>query len=244
MISHYTCLKVDFPHFDNHGILEAMTSHPPKHWTTLLVDLDDTLYPANSGVWDMISDRMEQYMRETLAIPAQDVHRIREELFQTYGTTLRGLQVTRHIDEIEFLRYVHDVPVDRLLAPHPILRQMFHAYPQRKAIFTNADRGHAQRVLKQMQLTDCFDTIIDILDITPFCKPMPQAFEIALRRLAVTNPSECIFIDDSLKNLAGARKMGIYTIRVGSDHPSPECDASIATLVDLPSILPTRPAHV
>lgn len=206
----------------------------------MLVDLDDTLYPANSGVWDMISDRMEQYMRETLAIPAQDVHRVREELFQAYGTTLRGLQVTRHIDEIEFLRYVHDVPVDRLLVPHPELRQVLHTYPQRKAIFTNADRSHAQRVLKQMQLTDCFDTIIDILDITPFCKPMPQAFEIALHLLGVTDPTACVFIDDSLKNLAGARQMGIYTIRVGSNHPTPGCDASIATLADLPSVLPAR----
>ena len=215
-----------------------MTFTPPSTWTTLLVDLDDTVYPSESGVWDAISIRMNEYMFQKLHIPREELVYTRESLYHTYGTTLRGLQMTYHIDELGFLQFVHDVPVEDLLIPAPELCRILQSYPQRKVIFTNADRGHARRVLRHLQIENCFETIIDILDIAPYCKPMPQAFMTALRLLQVDTPNQCIFIDDSLRNLAGARALGFTTIRVGSDQPAPECHASIACLADLPRILP------
>jgi len=215
-----------------------MTTPPPTSWTTLLIDLDDTVYPSSAGVWDAIADNMDRYMIEVLGIPQPEVRSLRVQLFKAYGTTLRGLQMTRPIDTPGFLKFVHDVPVERMLAPAPELRRVLNAYPQRKAIFTNADQHHARRVIRQLQVEECFDAIVDIVDIDPYCKPMPEAFAIALKKLGVSSPAECVFIDDSLRNLAGARALGFYTIRVGSDQPAPECHASILRLDDLPCVLP------
>jgi putative hydrolase of the HAD superfamily len=206
-------------------------------FSTLFFDLDDTLYSPTNGVWHAILQRIELYMHERLAIPTVDIPRLREELFQQYGTTLRGLQILWHVDELEFVDFVHDVPIDRLLAPDPHLRALLASYPQRKFIFTNADRNHAGRVLNRLQVADCFEGVVDILDVSPYCKPMPEAFATAMHKAGVSDPRECMFLDDGLKNLAAARALGFYTVRVGSREQHPACHASIAHLGELPEIL-------
>lgn len=206
-------------------------------YTTLFFDLDDTLYSPVHGVWAAILTRIERYMSERLNIPPSDIPALRDSLYQKYGTTLRGLQVLWHVNEHEFVEYVHDVPVDKLLAPDPDLRAMLMRYPQRKFVFTNADRNHAYRVLDRLQVRDCFEGIVDILDVSPYCKPMPEAFAAALQRAGVSDPSECMFFDDSLSNLQAARSLGFYTVRVGSREAHPACHASIAHLGDLRAVL-------
>ncbi len=217
-------------------------------YTTLLIDLDETVYPPSCGVWDAISERMEQYMHERLNLPREQIPALRKELYQTYGTTLRGLQMTRHIDEQEYIDYVHDVPIDRLILPDPALRAVLLRYPQRKIIFTNADRKHAGRVVRQLQLEDCFESVIDIYDIAPYCKPMPEAYQAALRLSGETHPEQCVFIDDSPRNLAAARALGFFTVQVGLpkpgyQHPPSTSDRQIARLADLPGVLDPRQAE-
>lgn len=217
-------------------------------YTTLFIDLDETVYPSSSGVWDAISERMERFMFERLNIPREDIPRIRKELFEQYGTTLRGLQMTRHVDEREFVAYVHDIPVAQMIQPNPALRQTLLRYPQQKIIFTNADREHAKRVIQCVELEGCFDGIVDILDLSPYCKPMPEAFEIAMRAAGEEDPGRCVFIDDSPHNLAAGREFGFFTIQVcdpkaGLQHlPSP-AHARISCLNDLPSVLDPRSNH-
>ncbi len=212
-------------------------------YSTILIDLDETVYPAACGVWEAIQERMERYMHERLNLPLEEIPHVRKTLFQQYGTTLRGLQMTRHVDERDFLDFVHDVPVDQLLRPDPELREVLLRYPQRKIIFTNADRTHAGRVIRQVGLEGCFDGVIDIYDIAPYCKPMPEAYQIALRLAGETEPGQCVFIDDSPRNLAGARAVGLATVQVGLPkpgyvHPEANTDLHIARLSDLPAVIP------
>lgn len=211
-------------------------------YTTLLIDLDETLYPASCGIWDAIKKRMEQYMHERLNLPLEEIPGLRRQLYETYGTTLRGLQMTRHVDERDYIDYVHDVPVDQMIFPDPALREMLLRYPQRKLIFTNADRKHAGRVIRQLGLEDCFDGIIDIYDIAPHCKPMPEAYQAALRLSGETRSDQCIFIDDSPRNLAAARDLGFFTVQVGQPkpgfhHPPAASHQQITRLIDLPDVL-------
>jgi putative hydrolase of the HAD superfamily len=80
-------------------------------YSTLFFDLDETLYPSQSGVWDAIADRIDSYMLEILNFPAAEIHPMRSRLFKQYGTTLKGLQVVCEIDPYHYLQYVHDVPL-------------------------------------------------------------------------------------------------------------------------------------
>lgn len=72
-------------------------------FTTILFDLDDTLYPASTGLWPVLKERMNRYMIERLNIPEPDVPRMREDYFRRYGTTLRGLEANFHVDEQDYL---------------------------------------------------------------------------------------------------------------------------------------------
>lgn len=211
-------------------------------YTTLLIDLDETLYDPAAGVWEAISQRMDLYMCERLNMPAETVRPLRTELYQTYGTTLRGLKVTRGVDERDFIDFVHDVPVNDLLQPDPGLREMLLRYPQRRIIFTNADFKHANRVVSRLGLEGCFERTVDIYDIAPYCKPMPEAYLSVLRIAGIGSAEECVFVDDSPRNLTAARALGFYTIQVGSPkpgfkHPPASAHAQIARLIDLPSVL-------
>lgn len=204
-------------------------------YSTLLIDLDDTVYPAGNGMWDAIAARIDRYMIEKLSLPPTEVPAIRKDLHRRFGTTLRGLDATRRIDRHDYLAFVHDIPLQRFLAPNPLIRAALQAVPMRRVIFTNADRAHALRVLQALELSDLFDQVIDILDIWPYCKPMPEAFRLALHK-ANTRPAECIFIDDAPGNLAGAQDVGLAGILVRPGLASYE-GVSIPSLAELPSAL-------
>lgn len=205
----------------------------------MFFDLDDTLYPPASGVWNAIGERMDVYISENLGIALENVKPLRKELFHEYGTTLRGLKTIYGIDEVKFLDYVHDIPLDRYLQPDLALVNTMRLYPGRKIIFTNANQTHAERVISILGLDGMFSQVIDILQITPYCKPLPEAYQKALEISSIREVQNCVMIDDSTRNLKTAREMGFYTIQVGTDTRSPYADAAILTLADLPDVIPT-----
>ena len=205
---------------------------------TLFIDLDDTLYPADSGVWQEIRNRIDLYMHSVLGIPAAEVAALRHYLFNTYGTTLRGLEATLSIDPMDYLRFVHDVPLERYLKPNHELRRILVNYAVPKFIFTNGDRLHALRVLKVLGLENLFDEIIDIVALTPYCKPMPETFDIALKYAHQPAASDCVLVDDAPRNLAAAHAYGFQTVLVGQPNPSIPFAKTIPQISDLPLVIP------
>jgi pyrimidine 5'-nucleotidase len=205
--------------------------------STLFIDLDDTVYPAESGVWKAIRARIDQFVAEKFDLGWEDARLLRQRLFLRYGTTMRGLQAEYAIDEDEYLAYVHDVPLADYIAPDPGLGHILRSFSQRKLIFTNADAAHAGRVLSLLGIADCFDAIVDIKRIGPYCKPMPEAFQIALAAAGSPPTENCALVDDHADNLRAARALGMRAIQVGALPPCPHADAVITRLADLPSVL-------
>jgi putative hydrolase of the HAD superfamily len=206
-------------------------------YSTLFIDLDDTLYPADSGVWMAIRQRIDLYVMEKFHLSLADARVRRQKLFLKYGTTMRGLQAEYHVNEDEYLAFVHDVPLLEFLRPNPGLCHMLQNYPQRRVIFTNADANHARRVLAVLGLSDCFQQIIDIKTMSPYCKPMQEAFRIALEKAGEADPARCVLVDDQAHNVRAARAFGMHAIRIGPLEPDFET-STISRLDDLPSVLP------
>jgi putative hydrolase of the HAD superfamily len=203
----------------------------------LIFDLDDTLYPASSGVWQAIGDRIELFIHHKLGIPLTEVASLRRELFRTYGTTLRGLQIRYHIDPEEYLAFVHDIPLQRYLSPNPALIDLLDTLPQMKVIFTNADHRHAQRVLQELNIERCFEKIIDIWDVMPFCKPFPEAYQRLLEHLNHPRPEECLIIDDQPANILTAKQMGFWTVHVSEKGNHAVAHVNIRNVEDLLDLL-------
>ena len=173
-------------------------------FTTLFFDLDDTLYPASSGLWEAIRERISLYMDEVLDIPREEIPGLRRKYFEEYGTALRGLEANYPVRREDYLAFVHDLPLRDYIQPDPELKAVLKGLPTRKLIFTNADEAHARRVMEVLEVTQFFDGIVDINDMEPYCKPMPESFQRAMLRADETNPGSCVLIDDMLRNTTGA----------------------------------------
>lgn len=206
----------------------------------ILFDLDDTLYPGSSGMWTLIRERIDAFMIEKLHYEKSEVHKTRQKLFNEFGTTLRGLESVHHIDPIEYLKFVHDIPLNDYLSPNLKLNRILEILPQKKVIFTNGDRWHALRVTDALDITRHFEETVDIIDVAPYCKPMEEAFELAFQKLEIFDPSKALLIDDNIRNIKTALKLGMKSILISDDGNTFDPDIlRIKTIEDLGSIFPS-----
>lgn len=210
------------------------------HLTTIFFDLDDTLYPASSGLWHTLKSRMNDYMRDHLGFPEADIPAIRERYFMQYGTTLRGLQANHAVDTAHYLAYVHNVQLESFLKPDPVQRAVIAGLKTRNLIFTNADASHAGRVLAALNLDDLFEIVIDVNAVEPYCKPMPEAFSIAMRAAGVSDPAECAMIDDLPRTTRTARQLGMFSLLYGGASARPDADGAFTDWRELPALLNGR----
>ena len=208
------------------------------HFKSLYFDLDDTLYPSSSGLWEAIRERMNTYMQKYINLPLPEIVRMRQDYLETYGTTLRGLQAHYEVDTDEYLAYVHDLPLEKYIQPNPELKQLLLSLPQRRWIFTNSDGNHATRVLKILGVEDCFNGIIDIRAVDFACKPDKIAYQRALEITGEDDPARCMIFDDAVRNLTPAHEMGFYTVLVGKNGVDPSIDRFIGNLSELRVCLP------
>ena len=207
-------------------------------YTTLFLDLDDTLYPPTNGLWSAIGVRMDEFIRLRLGLPEGEIPALRRHYFLEYGTTLRGLQLHHQVDAEDFLEYVHDLPVEQIVSPDPELQSLLNSLPQLKFIFTNSNRKHAIRVLNALGIADCIGSIIDITAMEYISKPNPRAYRQALQIAGESDPLACVYLDDTVKNLAPAHEMGFFTVLVGSQAQHPVARLAINRPHDLRQAMP------
>jgi len=128
--------------------------------------------------------------------------------------------------------------LESFIGPDPELRQLLLSLPQKKWIFTNADSGHARRVLDVLGLQDLFIGIVDVRAIQFACKPEAEAYDRAMRLAGEIDPHNCVMLDDSPRNLAPAHELGFFTVLVGMAEPDPAADRSVRNLTELPNTAP------
>ena len=142
-----------------------------------------------------------------------------------------------NISEEEFLAYVHDLRLEDYLTPDAQQREIIASLPTRNLIFTNADIPHAERVLTALNLRDLFTTIIDVTTVAPYCKPMPEAFSIAMKLAGESDPARCIMIDDLKRTTRAAKAIGMSSILFGETASSEDASASLSDWNDLTDIM-------
>lgn len=208
------------------------------NWSTLFFDLDDTLYSRTNGLWEAIRGRMNDYLVDPLGFPPDETQDMALRYYQIYGTTLRGLQLNHNVDADEYLAYVHDLPIEEYISPDVELQKMLSSLPQMKWILTNSDANHANRVLEVLRLEGFFTGIIDVRALDFLCKPEREAYQRAMEIADISEPTNCVFFDDSIRNLVPAHEIGFTTVLVGTNEKHAGADYSVTNLLDLPQVFP------
>ncbi|MEO6361065.1 MAG: pyrimidine 5'-nucleotidase, partial [Sphingomicrobium sp.] len=131
------------------------------HIRDWVFDLDNCLYPASTGLFALIDERMGLYIQRLLACDQEEARHVQKAHFHAHGTTLAGLMTTHAIDPADFLSDVHDIALDRV-APDERLEKVLGRLPGRKFLFTNGDAPYARRVLEAIGVERHFDDLHDI----------------------------------------------------------------------------------
>jgi putative hydrolase of the HAD superfamily len=198
----------------------------------VLFDLDETLYPKETGLMDLISERINEYMSSRLGIDPDEVASLRREYYERYGTTGRGLFLHHDLDVRDYFEFVHDLPVEEMMGPDHRLDEMLDSLEVEKAIFTNATAEHAHRVLRALQVQRHFGSIIGIAELQYVPKPDVRAYHRALELLH-TRPEDCLLVDDRVRNLSPGHDLGMTTVLVGGEDAAEGADYVIAEITDL-----------
>jgi putative hydrolase of the HAD superfamily len=147
------------------------------------------------------------------------------------------LQKHHNINVDDYLAYVHDLRLEDYLTPDPLQRSIIASLPTRNLIFTNADIPHAERVLAAINLRDLFSIIVDVTTVAPYCKPMPEAFAIAMKLAGESDPSRCVMIDDLPRTTRAAKSAGMFSILFGEHALNEDANASLLDWNELINIL-------
>lgn len=202
----------------------------------MLIDLDNTLYPRDSGLLDVLVDRSIKYIEERINLDRDDATKLSAKYYQEYGTTLRGLIMHYSIEPEEFLTYVYgDIETRDWFKPNPGLCKALSKYGVCKYIFTNTPSEYARKIIDALGISYHFKDIIDIRAVGYISKPDTRAFQIAIDK--VGNPAQnCLLIDDLLVNIREASRLGMTTILVSDTTISPDADYCIKRINELDAL--------
>lgn len=175
-----------------------------------IFDLDNTLYPPSSRLFDLIDARMGAYIARLLNCDTAEARRVQKQFFHDHGTTLAGLMHHHGVEPEEFLIDVHLIELDRL-APCARLADRIAALPGRRLIFTNANADYAERVLAARGLGGLFEDICDIRATGYIPKPQPAAYQHLLAAHRI-DPAHSLFVEDMARNLSPAKVLGMTTL--------------------------------
>ncbi len=205
----------------------------------IFLDLDDTLYPRTNGLWQAIAGRILDFMIRRLGMTPAEAEERRADYLERYGTTLGGLVRHHGVDPLDYLRFVHDLPLEIYLAPDPRLYDLLATLSCRRVIFTNAHREYVERVVDRLGVADMLDQIIDILALQMHHKPEPEAYQLALALTGNPLPSRCAIVDDRARNLVPAAGLGMHAVLIGPDGDG--IGWAIDSIYDLPAALDRVP---
>lgn len=212
----------------------------PQKITTLLFDIDDTLYDVGTGFTaHRNGEGVTSFMVAKLNYPDMETAKtVRDAYFAKYHSTAKALTVVeadgklpplppseaatwpegkKRFDPQDLSKYwSEELDFGLLGGPYEDVKAMLESCPLKLVAFSNAPRIYALKVLKVLGLDGLFapDHVFGVDDVLPACKPEVAAFQKVMDAVGVKDPSECVMVEDSMKNIRVAKSLGMGTVLV------------------------------
>jgi len=187
-----------------------------KQIKTWIFDLDNTLYSADSGIFQQVHELMGKFVSAHLNIDIDQAKQIQKKYYKQHGTTLRGMMDNHDVDPDYFLTEVHRLDYS-IVEPNHKLNEELKKLKGRKIIFTNANMQHALDVLERLELSNFFDEIYDIKMANYIPKPEISSYKQLIEQFNISTESAAMF-DDIAKNLVPAKKVGFTSIWIDAGY--------------------------
>jgi len=201
-----------------------------SHIRDWIFDLDNCLYPASTGLFALIDERMAAYIQRLLGCDRVEAKAVQKKHFHEHGTTLAGLMKDHGVDPHDFLHDVHDIPLDRVRADERLGR-LLARLPGRRFVFTNGDAPYARRVLEAIGVEGHFNDLHDIHASSYHPKPDPHGYALLCERFGI-DPARALLADDMVQNLGPAKALGMTTVWVdnGSERGDHAYDEAVVDM--------------
>jgi putative hydrolase of the HAD superfamily len=186
-----------------------MNHRSAKTW---LFDLDNTLYPSDSGLFEQVRARIGDFLVRRCGVSAASVAATQHRYRDQFGSTLAGLMAEKQTEPEPFLSFVHDVDYG-VIDPNPALARALAGLSGRRYIFTNGSTEHAENVLRRLGIAALFNDVFDIVRANYVPKPKPAPYDRIVSDFELV-ARETIFVEDMARNLAPAKSRGMTTVLV------------------------------
>jgi putative hydrolase of the HAD superfamily len=198
--------------------VETLAPHAARDLTAFagvdawIFDLDNTLYPRRTNLFQQVDARIRAYVQKLLNVSEEEAQRIQKSYYRDHGTTLRGLMLRHNVDPDAFLEFVHDIDHTPVEAD-PALGGAIERLPGRKFIFTNGSKVHAEKVAERLGVTEHFEAIFDIAAANLLPKPEAATYDLFVRQFAL-QPERSAMFEDLARNLLTPKALGMRTVLV------------------------------
>ena len=176
-------------------------------------------------IWDMegvlmLTDESDLPMKVAKALNAP-YEKVREIFFSDYNDRVDLGEVTQD----QFNEYILDIlqmPGENKYLIEKIINEDFYIDEEllkkiigmrrdyKMGLISNYSNELRKKIENEWAFKSAFDEIIISCEVC-LIKPDPEIFNLMLDRLGV-RADESVFIDDRIKNIDGAKKMGFHTI--------------------------------
>tara|TARA_B100000965_G_scaffold323936_1_gene285760 strand:- start:186 stop:860 length:675 start_codon:yes stop_codon:yes gene_type:complete len=183
---------------------------------TWIFDLDNTLYSADSGIFQQVHRLMGEFISKNLNMDLTEAKKLQSKYYKQHGTTLRGMIDNHGTNPDYFLEEVHKLDYS-IVGPNDLLNRELKKLEGRKIIYTNANKQHVINVLERIDLTNFFDEIFDIKMANYIPKPEIKPYEQIINLFNI-NPKSSAMFDDIAKNLVSAKKVGFTPVWIDAGY--------------------------
>ena len=187
-----------------------------KNIETWIFDLDNTLYPAESNLFDQVATKIGIFVSENLKLDIASAKKEQKRLYLSYGSTLSGLMKEYDIEPDYFLEYVHDIDYS-VLKKDAKLELLLSKLPGRKLVYTNGSKQHATNTIKRLGVEKSIDSIFDIADANFLPKPNSDSMLKFVNKYKI-EPSSALFAEDIATNLKPAALIGMTTLLIKTNN--------------------------
>jgi len=183
---------------------------------TWIFDLDNTLYSADSGIFQQVHQLMGEFIKNYLKVDLEKAKEIQSKYYKQHGTTLKGLMDNYGVDPDHFLAEVHKLDYS-IVSSNDKLNKELKKLNGKKIIYTNANMQHTLDVLDRINLTNFFDAIFDIKMANYIPKPEIKPYQQIIKKYDL-NPNSSAMFDDIAKNLVPAKKVGFTSVWIDAGY--------------------------